>query len=177
VAAGKTIVTYWLIPAEPERSYFSAMIRDLAARFEAPIFEPHVTIHVTDDSNEKPGTVLQQALKDRGGFRLAVRGLNYSDEFTKTVFVQFERDAELTRLSSDLRRRSAVQNEYQLNPHLSLIYKKMSTGTKVQIANSLDLPFSEVAFDTVRAVISPAQIESRADVEAWRVVAAESFTG
>ena len=177
MVAEKTIVTYWLCPAEPMRSYLSEMIRNLAARFEAPIFEPHVTIYVTNATDESPDALLEQALKDRGGFRLFIRGLDYSDKFTKTVFVQFEPDAELARLSSNLRTASVSQNEYQLNPHLSLIYKKMSPETKMQVANSIRLPFTDVFFDSMKAVISPAKIESHADVEAWRVVAEKSFTG
>ena len=177
MVAEKTIVTYWLCPAEPMRSYLSEMIRDLAARFEAPIFEPHVTIYVTDATDENPGAILKLALKNRGLFRLAVRSLDYSDDFTKTVFVQFEPDTELARLSSNLRTASVSQNEYQLNPHLSLIYKKMSPETKMQVANSIRLPFTDVFFDSMKAVISPAKIESRADVEAWKVVADESLTG
>ena len=35
-------------PAEPARINFVALIRELAARFDAPAFEPHVTIFVTD---------------------------------------------------------------------------------------------------------------------------------
>ena len=175
--AEKTIVTYWLCPAEPGRGYFSTIVRDLATRFDAPLFEPHVTIYVTDDTSENAGAVLEQALEDRGRFRLSVRGLDYSDKFTKTLFVQFEPDAELTRLSSDLRRASSVQSEYQLNPHLSLIYKKMSPEMKVQVAHSLRVPFDEICFDSAKAVISPAKIEARADVEAWRVVAEESLNG
>src|SRR5438874_10085698 len=115
MAAGKTIVAYWLMPAEPMRTYFSALIRDLAARFDAPIFEPHVTIYVTDGAKENPGPVLGQALGDRRTYRLSIRGLDYSDNFTKTFFVQFQPDPELTRLSADLRRGSAVQSDYELN--------------------------------------------------------------
>jgi hypothetical protein len=45
----------------------------------------------------------------------------------------------------------------------------------VLLANSLRIPSDDVRFDSAKAVISPARIESRADVEAWRVVAEENF--
>jgi 2'-5' RNA ligase len=169
------ILTYWLIPAEPGRKYFRSLIRDLAERFDAPIFEPHVTIYVTRSNDEDPNGILARVLNDRGTYRLSAFGLDYSDQFTRTLFVQFKPDAELALLSSDFRRASAAQGEYQLNPHLSLIYKKMSPETKVQIANSLSLPFEEIRFDSVKAVLSPAKIKSRADVEAWRVVAEQKL--
>ena len=171
------ISAYWLYPAEPARTHFVALINDLATKFDAPAFEPHVTLYVTDAANEKPDAVLKHVLKSYGPARLSIRGLDYSDEFTKTLFVQFEPDAELTQLSSDLRRASAVQNDYELNPHLSLIYKTMTDETKRDLAHSIRLPFTEVRFDAVKAVISPAKIESRADVEAWRVVAEQKLSG
>lgn len=173
----KKILTYWLIPAEPALSYFRALINQLAARFDAPIFEPHVTLHVTNAASETPTEVLRHAVANSNTFRLSVAGIGSSDEFTKTLFVQFRPDAALASLSENLRSASVSQREYQLNPHLSLIYKTMSPETKTQIANSLGLPLSEVEFDTVKAVISPAQIGARADVEAWSDVATESLTG
>jgi 2'-5' RNA ligase len=176
-ASTKQIVAYWLCPAELARTHFVAIINDLAAKFDAPAFEPHVTLYVTDAPNEKPDAVLEHVLKSYGHARLSIHGLDYSDQFTKTLFVEFKPDAELARLSSDLRRASAVQNDYELNPHLSLIYKTMAEETKRDLANSVRLPFTEVRFDSVKAVISPANIESRADVEAWRVVAEQELTG
>lgn len=52
----------------------------------------------------------------------------------------------------------------------------MPDEAKVEIARSLVLPFNEIVFDCVKAVISPARIESREDVEAWRVVATQKLT-
>jgi len=168
----REILTCWLIPAEPARSYFASLIRDLAARFDAPIFEPHLTIYVTKAEFGNAGELLQRALTGGKPYRLAITGIDFSEEFTKTLFVQFQSNEELTALSASL-----FQNEYQLNPHLSLIYKTMPCETKSEIATSLSLPFDEVLFDSVKAVISPAQIKSREDVEAWRVVAPQSLTG
>jgi len=173
----KSIVTYWLCLAEPARSHFSSMIADLATRFDAPSFEPHVTVYWTDQGAEKPGAILEHVLGNHRRYRLSVRGLDHSDEFTKTVFVQLEPDAELTRLSSDLRRASAVRNDYELNPHLSLIYKTMSREEKRDLAASINLSFDELCFDWVKAVISPANIKSRRDVERWQVVATQQLSG
>jgi 2'-5' RNA ligase len=165
------IVTYWLCPAEPERRQFARLIVDLAARFDAPAFEPHVTIHVTSAEPEDPGTVLEETVRGRGPYRLRVHGLDYSDKYTKTLFAQLVPDAALTQLSEDLRRASISPGDYQLNPHISLLYKTMDEETKRQLAASIVLPFTDVSFSKVKAVLSPAEIKSQADVEAWRVVA------
>lgn len=168
---GEQIVTYWLCPAEPARSEILAIIRDLAARFDAPIFEPHVTLCVAKINGENPESVLSTALIGRAEYRLAIRGVEYSGEFTKTLFVQFEPSPEVTRLSEDLKRASASPVDYELNPHLSLLYQKMDQETKRQLAGNITLPFTEITFDCVKAVRIPATIDSREDVEAWKVVA------
>ena len=107
----------------------------------------------------------------------SLSGPGSSDEFTKTVFVQFQPDEALSRLSANFRQASSNKDEYHLDPHLSLIYKTMPPERKAEIANSVSLPFEEVRFDSAWAVISPADIESREDVEAWRVVATQQLTG
>jgi len=175
-SAGK-IVTYWLMPAEPALSYFRALIRDVALRLDAPLFEPHVTLYVTKSAEENPQAVLQSTLTKFKPFRLSITGLHGSDEFTKTLYVQFQLDAELGKLSEKLRAGSLSQRDYELNPHLSLVYKTMSSDAKRQFIDSIHLAFTDVEFDSVSAVISPAQIESREDVESWRMVAKQRLTG
>jgi hypothetical protein len=67
-------------------------------------------------------------------------------------------------------------DRYDLNPHLSLIYKKMAHMAKLEVSASVRLPFTEVLFDLAKAVICPAQTESRQDVESWRVAAVQRLT-
>jgi 2'-5' RNA ligase len=171
----KAIVAYWVTPAEPTRSFFASKIAELAARFDAPLFEPHVTIYAAGKGEDIPAEVLSRALIDCNPFRLSVRNIQYSDEFTKTVFVQFEPNPPLSGLSRALQQASALQDEYQLNPHLSLIYKKMTRSAKIEVAASVSLPFTEVLLDSAKAVICPAPTKSRQDVEAWRIAAVQGL--
>jgi 2'-5' RNA ligase len=171
------IISYWLCPAKSVREELSAIIRNLARRFDAPVFEPHVTIYVTNDDRGNPSKVLTEVTNVRREYRLSIRGLDYSDEFTKTLFVQFAPDPDLAGLREGLQRAAAAPTDYQLNPHLSLLYKDIDTETKRGLAVSIALPFTEVIFDRVKAVIVPATISSRKDVDAWRVVAERRFEG
>jgi 2'-5' RNA ligase len=167
----KTIIAYWLLPAEPARSELAGIISDLAKRFDAPSFEPHVTVYVTEADRQNAADVLRRVLREHQPFRLSVRGIEYSDKFTKTLFIQFAADAELSRCSDELRRASTSASDYQLNPHLSLIYKAMAHETQRDLAAAITLPFAEISFDEMKAIVSPAEIKDRGDVEAWRVVA------
>jgi len=171
------ILTYWLIPAEPARSYFRSLIQDFARRFDAPIFEPHLTLYTTEPGNEAPARMLRETFRNIETPHLFITAVKYLDEFTKTLFVEFRPDQLLVELSRKLRAGSALQSKYELNPHVSLLYKTISRETKADLANSLQLPFDEVRFDLAKAVISPAKIEAGTDIEAWRVVAEENFAG
>ena len=83
------LLAYWIAPAEPAREFFVSTIARLATRFDAPLFEPHLTIYVSRKSDENPEEVLNAALAGCKPFRLSDRVIQCSDEFAKTVFVQF----------------------------------------------------------------------------------------
>lgn len=171
----KSTLAYWLMPAESSRTFFASIIEDLARRFDAPTFEPHVTIYITAKNDDIPAEILSRVLNGLSPLRLSPLNLQYSDSFTKTLFVQFKSSPLLTRLSDALREASVLRQDYPLDPHLSLIYKKLDTSTKIDLLNSIRLPFNDVLFDHVQTVICPFPTESREDVERWRITAKQEI--
>src|SRR5436190_12472053 len=179
MAAGeeKASIAYWLMPNAVARDFLVATVRDLAARFDAPIFEPHLTIHVTPKSDNDPAAVLIRAAESCHPLSLSIVNLRFSDKFTKTVFVQFTLTPLLINLSRAIQKASAVaENTYELDPHLSLIYKKMTERERTDIINSIQLPFRDVLFDRLQAVNCRFSTESGTDVERWRVVATHELS-
>jgi 2'-5' RNA ligase len=172
----KPAIAYWLIPAEPARSFFERTIVDLARRFDAPVFEPHVTIHVGSDRDEAD-EVIAKAVSGCRFVQAKVLKVCQSSEFIKTLFVQMVMDRKLQQLNQLIRDAAQDSSDYQLNPHLSLLYKKMPVLVRRQLADSIKLPFSEVTFESIEAVRCVSPTRSRADVEAWRVVAARTLAG
>jgi 2'-5' RNA ligase len=171
----RIVIAYWLIPTEPARGYFQSLINDLAQRYNAPQFEPHITVHVEANCTHPVDGALSKAAEDCERIVLQAVGVSGSSEFIKTLFVRFAMSRELQRLNHSIRSAACDSSDYQLNPHLSLVYKKMSSQERRPLMRSIEVPFPEVAFDSLKAVrcISPTQ--SRADVEAWRVVAQTSL--
>jgi 2'-5' RNA ligase len=102
-------------------------------------------------------------------------GVRHCGEFIKTLFVQFALNRKLERLNEMIRSAAQDSSNYQLKPHLSLLYKKMSIPARRQLARSIKLSFSEVMFDSIKAVRCVSPTRNRADVEAWRVVARKSL--
>src|SRR3954452_11651643 len=83
------VIAYWLIPSAPACSFFQRIINDLARRCDAPVFEPHVTIHVGADRADAAQNGLGAAARRCKVIGLKPIGIDQSDEFIKTLFVQF----------------------------------------------------------------------------------------
>ena len=173
----QTVIAYWLIPSEPAHSFFQRMINDLARRCDVPVFEPHVTIHVGADRADAAKNALGAAARECKLIGQKPFGIDQSDEFIKTLFVQFAMSTELSKINGIIREAANDSSEYELKPHLSLLYKNLAGATRRELAASINVPFSEVTFDAIKAVRCVSLTESGADVEAWSVVAAVSLSG
>jgi len=110
---------------------------------------------------------LQKTLARRSAkpIELRLRGVDCSEQFTKTLFVRFESSPELEELRQSLGVRARG-----FDPHLSLLYKKLPMQTKRQFAGSIRLPFSTVTFDTIQIVHCPSPTVTRSDVESWKIL-------
>jgi 2'-5' RNA ligase len=166
------VIAYWLIPAEPARSFFQEVINDFAHRYDAPLFEPHVTVYVGTNQADAAKKALSEAAREYEPIKLKALEIGHSSEFIKTLFVQFALNTELRQLNEIIRDAAQESSHYELKPHLSLLYKKMPAAARRALADSIKVPLSDVTFDALKAVYCISPTQSRADVEAWRVVTA-----
>src|SRR5436309_14646894 len=99
----QTVIAYWLIPSEPAHSFFQRIINDLAHRYDAPVFEPHVTIHVGADHAEAAKNALKNAARECKLIGQTPIGIDQSDEFIKALFVRFAMSEELRKINDMIR--------------------------------------------------------------------------
>lgn len=171
-------ISFWLIPIEPSRSFYQTTIDDLAQRYDAPSFTPHVTLYSGEYSCDTPiDRLVETAIQTIHPLSLTIDRVRYSQQFTKTLFVQFHPDPRLKQLSERLRSTSLSPQEsssdasnFVLDPHLSLIYRSLSDSEKQHIAETLNLPESELWFDEISAIATPTKTQTREDVERWNVL-------
>jgi 2'-5' RNA ligase len=181
----KVAIVYWLLPAKPERDLFCDVVRILRKEFRAPNFEPHLTLFSTAKGeqprknrgsrrlSESPKKVLKQiSLRP---IRLTTQGAGFSSEFTKTLFVRFKSSPALRKLAGDLNRAAKSRARVPSDPHVSLLYKKLPASAKKQLAAVMRLPFRTVVFDSIAAVRCASPSRTKADVEAWRILAKKSL--
>ena len=135
-----------------------------------------MTIHVAADRADAAKNALGEASRECKLIGLTPLGIDQSDEFIKTLFLQFAMSAELRKINDMIRDVANDSSQYELNPHLSLLYKNLAAPTRRELAASINVPFSEVTFDAIKAVRCVSPAESGADVEAWHVVAAGSLS-
>jgi 2'-5' RNA ligase len=172
----RIVIAYWLIPAEPTRSFFQAVINDLAQQHDAPVFEPHVTVFVGANRIGAAERALSQVARGWYPTKLKTLQIDHSDEFIKTLFVQFALNTQLRQLNEKIRDAAQDPSHYDLKPHLSLLYKTMPPAARRELATSIPVPYSEVSFDAIKAVRCVSPTRSRADVEVWRVVASAELS-
>jgi hypothetical protein len=171
----KRVTVYWLIPAEPERELFREIIRILAKQFDGPCFEPHLTIFATAAAGQSPRRILEHV--DAKPIRLRLREVAFSSKFTKTLFVRFHSSKAFENLATDLARAARSRAQFARDPHVSLLYKRMPISAKKDLASAIQLPFTDVDFNLIRAVRCISSTQTSADVEGWRVVATKSLSG
>jgi 2'-5' RNA ligase len=163
------VTVYWLTPAEPERELFGEIIRILAKQFSAPRFEPHLTVLVTRQGRSPSKKVLQQLRASP--IRLKVRDVFHSDKFAKTLFVRLKSSRALQELVVDLARTNKSRAKSVRDPHLSLLYKKIPAASRKELTATIKLPLREVVFNSIKVVRCAVPTRTRAEVEAWRVIA------
>ena len=154
---------FWLIPARPEADLFRDIIRILAMQFDAPVFEPHLTIGEAGEISPALQTLRQTRF---GPIRLRITGIKQSPKFTQTLIVQFAPNRALDRLVNDLSGLNSLPN-----PHVSLMYKTMPAATRRSLARAVQFPFRHVVFDQVKAMSCVTPTKTKRDVESWRVLA------
>ena len=178
-------VVYWLIPTEPQRELFRELIRVLAEEFGAPLFEPHLTLLVVRQDRPRnnpgsrsrsasPGEILR-SVDAAASIRMRVRGIGFSSRFTKTLFVRFKPNKSFEKLIVDLSRATKSRIKRVRDPHVSLLYKKLPPAAKKELAAVMKLPFRSVVFDSIAAVRCASPSRTKADVDAWKILAKKSL--
>ncbi|MEO5753828.1 MAG: 2'-5' RNA ligase family protein [Chthoniobacterales bacterium] len=91
----------------------------------------------------------------------------FSSIFTRTLFVRVAPNPPLQQL-----RQSLGENDREpFDPHLSLLYQKLSPLRRAELAKEIQLPFASVTFDSVSATRCRIPVESVADVGYWEMIA------
>lgn len=168
--ASYTNFSLWLTPSDSIGSLLRATIRQLAAQFDAVDFEPHVTIFCGPSTDSEARDVARRIAGQFAPIELTADRLDHSELFTKSLFVQFEQSAILKRMFETAATSFSRPSSYVLNPHLSLLYKRLPGASRMKLCETLGVPKGCYRFDRARVIETELPIEDDGPIRRWRTV-------
>lgn len=165
-----TCFSVWLVPQKNDEKELTSIIDNLAKENDSPVFTPHLTlIGDTDIGFEDVKSAVDEVFANQPQFKIKAQGLNQSEAFFKTVFIEFEINDTLRNLFQAFSQRTDKRNIDNFKPHISLIYKLMPQDEKVKIINSLNIK-DEYTIGGAYIVAPKEGDVDFLDVEGWRTL-------
>ena len=161
---------FWLLPAEPLKGQLRSIVQQLAKKYDAIDFEPHVTISSGPSGDDQTHAIARRAASLYSHVELIPVKLEHTSEYTKTLFIQFQESSIVRHMSDAIKDRHAGPVNYVLNPHLSLLYKTMPLAMLAGICQTFDVPKGIYVFDRLRAIETEIPLTEPDQIKRWRTV-------
>ena len=154
-----TRCSIWLIPTKNDQAYLQNIVHGLSLEYKAPLFSPHCTLYSPIDiAKSELEEILDYVASGSSPLSVKIDKLKFTSNIWKTVL---ENSQQLIQLQQKLIREIPLPHQYDFSPHISLIYKSMSTRKKKGIIEKLSLK-STYKMDKISAV------ETGSDVINWK---------
>ncbi len=162
--------SFWLVPEPTVFARLSRKIADLAREHGAQPFAPHLTV-ASRPLEDEAGLI---SLADRAALRepieLTATGLDWRDDFFRTLFIGVGPDERLLDLRGFLLKEAAIHPWEPFFPHVSLLYKGLSPAKKKALAVREYQDFGRLRF-TELWLVSPQNVRlGWRDPASWRVL-------
>jgi 2'-5' RNA ligase len=174
-------IAFWLLPGEPSMRAIAQTVDELARRYDAPRFTPHVTLHVDRAAPHADlAGLLDEVAARFAPFEMRAGPTGHSPQLFKTLFVTLS-GGDIVGLAGALaagmrrwRPTAAEDTEpaatYRLEPHLSLLYKKLSDAERETLAARHCRNGEFLYFDRIAAVTPVPGVRDLSRVEDWVVL-------
>ena len=159
-------VSYWLMPSPQAHDDFEALSQLACRGLQGCTLPPHITLH-SDHLDNAANAIdrLSQVAEGCKPLRLRPNAIEAGPLFTMSLVLRFDPAEELIHWFTRLRARSPNRLNYQLKPHLSLLYSSETLTAKQAMAGQLQLP-APALFNRLAVVIHPLTISTDADIAA-----------
>jgi hypothetical protein len=165
---------FWLLPCAADAARLQAMIDKLARTHVAPVFEPHVTLHVADCPARLDIEALLATVAERhASLALATLATGHSDAYYKALYLGMSCELQdgpgLMALRRDLVTQLAAGGSYDFQPHVSLLYGQYPPQQRAALARDHDLHGQTLRFDRIAAVRPAPGHHDLSRVSHWQV--------
>jgi len=154
----------WLTFSENDRNYLKKIMDELAEKYHAPKFEPHITVYgLVDSEMSLIESIAKEVTLNCNSFLVEKSEILQSEELWKTVYVELKMNKHMESIYKNLKKHFEKIVKYEFNPHISLIYKILPIEEKIKIINGLDIKNEFIVNKLVIQKFFP-------DVEKWKIV-------
>ena len=154
----------WLTFSQNDKKYLRKIIKKIAKKYDAPEFEPHITIYgLIDREINLIKKILKKIAKNNKLFISKKIKILQSKNLWKTIYIELENKKEFTKIYQNLKEHFEQIEKYEFNPHISLVYKKLSTEEKTKIINQLNI---KQEFTIEKIVI----LKFFPEIEKWKII-------
>lgn len=139
------------------------LIRDLAQRYSAPVFRPHITVLGGIDLTPSRLAGLTDAVfKTVAPFRVQPVALCQTTDIWRTVIIELAPSEELVQINRHLLQLARPPVSKPFAPHISLLYKKLRPEIRARIV-------SRITIDAEYRVVGAALVDISGPVENWQI--------
>jgi 2'-5' RNA ligase len=128
----------WLQPTGKTKLRFEKIIKELSRKFNAPVFQPHVTL-LGDIINQEVMGKIERLSKVIKSFNIRLNKIDFLDEYFRCVFVRAVVSEELLNANSLARKLFNRQEDPEFMPHMSLLYGHYPIELKKNIISELTI--------------------------------------
>ena len=154
----------WLVFEKNDTFYFSNIIKELSTQYNSQVFEPHITAYgLIDVDLDELDKIVADSIQGEKQFVVEKSKVLYSDDFWKTLFVEFKPNIQFERISKKLTKSLELFSKYEFKPHVSLIYKKMNQDEQKKLSSSMNI---KEHFKITGMLIQ----QFNEDIEKWKIV-------
>ncbi len=131
----------WLTFQKDDENLLQDIINKLSKKYNSDSFKPHITAYalLVDIELDKMSKICQNISTELKPFDVHFLNISYSDYFWKTLFVNLKPSRIMTEIHENVSEKIQKLENNVFEPHISLIYKKMSNDHKKEISKTLRL--------------------------------------
>ncbi len=130
----------WLTFQKNDENLLQDIISRLSKKYGSDSFKPHISIYgLVNIELDKILKICQNIAMEFQPFNVQFSNISYSDDFWKTLFVNLKPSTITSEIYSNFAAKVKKNENYVFEPHISLIYKKMSIEQKKAISKTIEL--------------------------------------
>ena len=162
----KTEFVIWLVPSKKDQQQLNEIIVNLSNLYDAPRFTPHLTVvkGSSHDINNVINKINNLQMED---IKLYSLGVFFEEALFKSLFIRLKNTSKLNNILTDIEEIVDKKNIYINDPHLSLLYKKISRDEKQHLSVVLNEIIRQITFS--KAVVIVSEDENWGNIRKWKI--------